>query len=180
MAITIFKTVKDYIASKPRDVQALLKQLQDAIRKAVPDAEEVISYQMPGYKLKGGYLLFFAVWKEHFSLYPASDVLVENFKDELSRYKRSKGTIRFPLSEPVPVSRHDLEHQRDIGGRSESRRSRDILSRTQGAQRDNDVRPSCTLTTTRSNSRTISQPHGHAPLAAGERIVFEKYTGSVR
>jgi hypothetical protein len=56
--------------------------------KAVPDAEEVISYQMPGYKLKGGYLLFFAVWKEHFSLYPASDVLVENFKDELSRYKR--------------------------------------------------------------------------------------------
>jgi uncharacterized protein YdhG (YjbR/CyaY superfamily) len=104
MAITKFKTVKDYIASKPRDVQALLKQLQGAIRKAVPDAEEVISYQMPGYKLRGGYLLFFAVWKEHFSLYPASDVLVENFKDELSRYKRSKGTIRLPLSEPVPVS----------------------------------------------------------------------------
>ena len=65
---------------KAPGLQALLKQLQDAIRKAVPDAEEVISYQMPGYKLKGGYLLFFAVWKEHFSLYPASDVLVENLR----------------------------------------------------------------------------------------------------
>ena len=104
MPITKFKTVKDYIASKPRDVQALLNQLQGAIRKAVPDAEEMISYQMPSYKLRGVYLLFFAAWKKHISLYPAGDALVENFKHELSQYKRTKGMIQFPLSEPVPVS----------------------------------------------------------------------------
>ena len=102
MPITKLKTVKDYIASKPRDVQVLLKKLHGAIVKVVPGAEDVISYQMPGFKLKGIPLIYFAVWKEHFSLYPANDALVENFKEELSGYKRSKGTIRFPLSEPVP------------------------------------------------------------------------------
>jgi uncharacterized protein YdhG (YjbR/CyaY superfamily) len=103
MAKTNFKTVDDYIGSKPRDVQALLKLLRGAIRKAVPEAVEAISYQIPGYKLKGVPLLYFAAWKEHFSLYPANDALVASFKKELSRYERSKGTIRFPLFEPVPV-----------------------------------------------------------------------------
>ena len=103
MAKTNFKTVAEYIASKPRDVQVLLKPLRDAILKAVPEADEVISYQIPGYKLKGVPLLYFAAWKEHFSLYPANDALVAAFKKELSRYERSKGTIRFPLAELVPV-----------------------------------------------------------------------------
>src|SRR6185436_2709710 len=103
MAKTNFKTVGEYIASKPRDVQALLKLLRDAIRNAVPEAEEGISYQIPGYKLNGVPLLYVAAWKEHFSLYPANDALVASFKKALSRYERSKGTIRFPLSEFVPV-----------------------------------------------------------------------------
>ena len=74
-----------------------------AIRKALPEAEEVISYQMPAYKLGSGRILYFAGWKRHYSLYPAGAGLVEAFQDELARYEVSKSTIRFPLSEPVPV-----------------------------------------------------------------------------
>src|SRR5215468_1749925 len=104
MARTDFKSVNDYIASKPSDVRPVLKRLRSIIRKAVPAAEEVISYQIPVYKLNGVPVLYFAGWKQHYSLYPASDALVAAFKDELSRYDLSKGTIRFPLSQPVPVN----------------------------------------------------------------------------
>jgi uncharacterized protein YdhG (YjbR/CyaY superfamily) len=104
MAKTDFKTVNEYIASKPKPVQAALKLVRGAIRKAVPAAVEAISYQIPGYKLNDAQLIYFAGWKEHFSVYPANDALVAEFKKELEPYERSKGTIRFPLSEPVPVS----------------------------------------------------------------------------
>jgi uncharacterized protein YdhG (YjbR/CyaY superfamily) len=103
MAKTDFKSVDEYIATHPEDVQAVLQRVRGAIRKAVPDAEEVISYQIPTYKLHGGRVLYFAGWRQHYSLYPATDHLVEAFKAELAPYKVSKGTIRFPLSEPVPV-----------------------------------------------------------------------------
>jgi len=63
----------------------------------------MISYQIPAYRLQGGAVLYFAGWKRHYSLYPASDRMVRAFKSELAPYKISKGTIRFPLSEPVPV-----------------------------------------------------------------------------
>lgn len=98
-----FKSVNEYIASKPRDLQVTLKLVRSAIRKAVPAAAEGISYQIPAYKLNEAPLLFFAGWKEHYSLYPAGDALVVEFKDQLARYPINKGTIRFPLSEPVPV-----------------------------------------------------------------------------
>jgi uncharacterized protein YdhG (YjbR/CyaY superfamily) len=84
-------------------VRAVLAQVRSTIRKAVPEAEEVISYQLPAFRLPGGVVVFFAGWKEHFSLYPASATAVEAFEDELARYERSKGTIRFPLTEKVPV-----------------------------------------------------------------------------
>jgi uncharacterized protein YdhG (YjbR/CyaY superfamily) len=103
MAKTGFKSVNEYIDSKPRDVQVILKRVRSIIRKAVPDAEEVIAYQIPVYKLNGVPVLYFAGWKQHYSLYPASDALVAAFKDELAPYDFSKGTIRFPFSEPVPV-----------------------------------------------------------------------------
>ena len=103
MAKTDFKSVNEYIASKPKDLQVILKRVRDAIRNAVPAAKEAISYQIPVYKLDGVPVLYFAGWKKHFSLYPASDALVATFKKELARYELSKGTIRFPLSEPVPV-----------------------------------------------------------------------------
>jgi uncharacterized protein YdhG (YjbR/CyaY superfamily) len=103
MARTDFKTVNEYIASKPKDLQTVLKRVRSTIRKAVPKAEEGISYQIPVYKLNGVAVLFFAGWKQHFSLYPVSDGLVAEFSKELEGYEISKGTIRFPLSATVPV-----------------------------------------------------------------------------
>ena len=96
-------SVDAYIAACSEDVQPVLERVRAAIRKAVPKADESISYQIPSYKLDGEIVLYFAGWKHHFSVYPATDGVVEAFADELARYEISKGTIRFPLSEPVPV-----------------------------------------------------------------------------
>jgi len=103
MAKTDFKSVDEYIATHPRDVQAILQRVRRTIRKALPGTEEVISYQIPTYTLNGGYVVYFAGWKQHYSLYPATQHLVAAFKGELAPYEVSKGTIRFPLSQPVPV-----------------------------------------------------------------------------
>ena len=103
MAKTDYKSVDAYIATKPADVQTILQRVRSTIRKAIPGAEEVISYQIPAYKLPGGLVIYFAGWKQHYSLYPATGPLVGAFKDELAGYEISKGTIRFPLAEPVPV-----------------------------------------------------------------------------
>jgi uncharacterized protein YdhG (YjbR/CyaY superfamily) len=103
MARTSFTSVDDYIKAQPADIRKVLARVRQVIRKALPDATEVISYQIPAYKLPEGAVVYFAGWKQHYSLYPASTRLVAAFKDELSKYAVSKGTIRFPLSEPVPV-----------------------------------------------------------------------------
>jgi uncharacterized protein YdhG (YjbR/CyaY superfamily) len=98
-----FKSVDEYIASQPRGIQGLLNRLRSTIRSAVPGAEETISYKIPAYKLRGNRVLFFAAWKHHYSLYPATTRVIEAFKDDLAPYEVSKGTIRFPLSEPIPA-----------------------------------------------------------------------------
>jgi uncharacterized protein YdhG (YjbR/CyaY superfamily) len=103
VAKTNYKSISEYIRSKPKDVQPILQSVRKAIHEAVPATEEGISYQIPVFKLNELPVLYFAGWKEHFSLYPASDGLIAEFK-ELAAYERSKGTIRFPLDEPVPVS----------------------------------------------------------------------------
>jgi len=104
MAKTDFKSVDEYIRAQPKGVQPVLRQVRRVIRKAVPSAVEVISYQVPAYKFaEGGPVLYFAAWQRHYSLYPASDELVAAFRGELTPYRASKGTLRFPLSEPVPV-----------------------------------------------------------------------------
>jgi uncharacterized protein YdhG (YjbR/CyaY superfamily) len=103
MAKTDFTSVDEYIATHPEDVQAILQRVRSAIRTALPGAEEVISYQIPAYRLDGGSVLYFAGWKHHYSLYPATDHVVEAFKDDLAPYTVDKGTIRFPLSQPVPM-----------------------------------------------------------------------------
>ena len=103
MAKTDFKSMDEYIATFPPDVQATLQRVRTTIRKAVPKAEEAISYQIPTFKLHASYVVYFAGWKQHYSLYPASSQLVAAFKDELAPYQVNKGTIRFPLSKPVPV-----------------------------------------------------------------------------
>ena len=103
MAKTDFKSVDEYIASQPEAIQGVLERVRSTIRKAVPGAEEVISYKIPTYKLHGRAVLYFAGWKQHYSLYPSTDRVVAAFKDDLAPYEINKGTIRFPLSEPVPV-----------------------------------------------------------------------------
>lgn len=103
MTKTDFQSVDEYIASQPETAQSTLGRVRSAIRQAVPRAEEVISYKIPTYKLHGRAVLYFAGWKEHYSLYPAPAHVVAAFKDELAPYEVNKGTIRFPLYKPVPV-----------------------------------------------------------------------------
>lgn len=98
-----FNSADEYIASQPEAAQLVLAQVRSTIRKAIPAAEEVISYNMPTYKLHDRAVLYLAGWKRHYSLYPATERIVEAFNKELSAYEVKKGTIRFPLSQPVPV-----------------------------------------------------------------------------
>ncbi len=91
----------EYIASFPEDTQKLLKQLRAAIKKAAPKAEEVISYQMPTYKLNGA-LVHFAGYEKHIGFYPTPSAIAA-FKKELSAYKSSKGAVQFPLDKPLPL-----------------------------------------------------------------------------
>ncbi|MBS1117885.1 MAG: hypothetical protein H6Q90_113 [Deltaproteobacteria bacterium] len=101
--MTDFKSVGDYIAAQPEAVQRILRRVRRTLRKALATAEELISYQIPTYKLAGRPVLYFAGWKKHYSLYPATAAVVKAFKAELAPYEISKGTIRFPLSLPVPM-----------------------------------------------------------------------------
>ncbi len=107
----IFQSVDDYIASQPEAARAVLQRVRAAIRKAVPAAEETISYNMPAYKLHGEAMLYFAGWKRHYSLYPATARVLAAFKDELAAYEIDKSTIRFPLSEPVPAKLIALDRE---------------------------------------------------------------------
>ena len=103
MAKTGFKSVDEYISTQPSDVQAALKRVRTTIRKALPRAEEVISYQMPTYKINSQRVIYFAGWKQHYSLYPVGDRIVKAFMKELAPYEVEKSTVRFPISKPVPV-----------------------------------------------------------------------------
>lgn len=99
-----FTSVDHYIASQPEASRPILERVRAAIRKALPKAEEMISYQIPAYKLPVGYVIYFAGFKQHWSLFPAQAPLVAAFEKELAPYETNgKGTIRFPLSGKVPV-----------------------------------------------------------------------------
>ena len=93
-------TIDDYIAQFPEDVQKMLQELRAVIRTAAPDAEEKISYQMPTFYLNGN-LVHFAAYKNHIGFYPAPSG-IERFKEELSPYAGAKGSVQFPLNQPVP------------------------------------------------------------------------------
>jgi uncharacterized protein YdhG (YjbR/CyaY superfamily) len=94
--------VDQYIAGFPEEIQKLLLQMRGAIKKAAPQAEEVISYAMPAFKLNG-ILVWFAAHTKHISLYPRGSG-IDEFKKELANYKLSKGTIQFTLDKPLPVA----------------------------------------------------------------------------
>ena len=95
------KDIDEYIAGFPNDVQEILEKIRMTIRKATPDAEETIRYQIPTFNLKGNYLVYFAAYKKHIGVYPAPIGNAE-FKEELSVYAVGKGTVRFPLDKPIP------------------------------------------------------------------------------
>ncbi|HCN83872.1 MAG TPA: hypothetical protein DIT07_09675 [Sphingobacteriaceae bacterium] len=93
--------VDQYIIGFPEETQKLLQQLRSTIRKAAPDAEERISYSMPGYKYHG-VLVYFAGYKNHIGFYPMPSSIAM-FKDELSVYKSAKGSVQFPLDKLLPI-----------------------------------------------------------------------------
>jgi uncharacterized protein YdhG (YjbR/CyaY superfamily) len=94
------QNIDEYIASFPNDVQEILEKIRMTIRKAAPDAEETINYQIPTFTLKGN-LVHFAAFKEHIGFYPTPTGM-DKFKKELSVYEGAKGSVKFPLDQPIP------------------------------------------------------------------------------
>jgi uncharacterized protein YdhG (YjbR/CyaY superfamily) len=95
-----YKNIDEYIALFPKDIQVLLERIRATIREAAPEAQETISYQMPTFTLKGN-LVHFAAFKHHIGFYPTPSG-TEKFNKELSVYRTSKGTVQFPLDQPMP------------------------------------------------------------------------------
>jgi len=94
------ETIDEYIAGFPENIQKILKKIRATIRRAAPDAEEAIKYQIPTFTLNGN-LVHFAAFKNHIGFYPAPSGTVK-FRKELSVYESGKGSVRFPLDEPIP------------------------------------------------------------------------------
>lgn len=96
------KNIDEYIAEFPEDVQAVLAKVRATIRKAAPDAEEAIKYRIPTFVMNGN-LVHFAAFKNHLGFYPAPSA-IEKFARELSAYEGAKGSVRFPLDQPMPLA----------------------------------------------------------------------------
>ncbi len=94
-------TIDQYISSFPKNIQAILEELREAIRQSAPEAEEAISYQIPTFKLNGN-LVHFAAFTNHIGFYPAPKG-IEEFEKELSAYKQGKGSVQFPIDKPMPI-----------------------------------------------------------------------------
>jgi len=102
MAKTNFKSVEEYIKTFPAEIQKILQQVRETIKKAAPEAEETINYQIPTFKLNGN-LVHFAAFKNHIGFYPAPSGH-KAFEKELSVYKSGKGSVQFPLDKPMPLA----------------------------------------------------------------------------
>jgi uncharacterized protein YdhG (YjbR/CyaY superfamily) len=100
MTVPAPETVDAYIGSFPKPVAGKLKQMRAIIRQTIPDAEEVISYKMPGYR-KTRILVWFAGYQRHIGFYPGADGIAA-FRDYFEQYKYSKGAVQFPLDQPLP------------------------------------------------------------------------------
>jgi uncharacterized protein YdhG (YjbR/CyaY superfamily) len=96
-------SVTEYIASQPPGVRSTLRRVRAAIRKALPKAEETLSYRIPAYKLGGKAVIYFAAWKSHYSMYPATRTLVAALGEQFTGLEIAKGTIRFSYDTPVPI-----------------------------------------------------------------------------
>jgi uncharacterized protein YdhG (YjbR/CyaY superfamily) len=98
---TGYNTIDEYIATFPADTQKILQEVRATIKAAAPEASEKISYQMPTFFLYGN-LVHFAAFKNHIGFYPAPQG-IEEFKEELAKYKGAKGSVQFPIDEPMPL-----------------------------------------------------------------------------
>lgn len=96
-----FRSIDEYIATFPEAIQKILQEIRATVQAAAPDAKEKISYQMPTFDLKGN-LVHFAAFKNHIGFYPTPSG-TEAFREEIARYQGAKGSIRFPLNEPMPL-----------------------------------------------------------------------------
>ena len=97
-------TVEEYLATLPADRRTAVETMRRTIRAAAPDAVETIAYSMPAFRSHGGqFLVSYAAYKRHFSLFPASGAVVEALGDEIAPFLAGKGTIRFPADRPIPV-----------------------------------------------------------------------------
>lgn len=97
------KNIDEYIAGYPKDIQAMLQQIRTTIRKITPEAEETIKYAIPTFVLNGKNLVHFAAFKNHIGFYP-TPTGIESFKKDLAKYKQGKGSVQFPLDEPMPLT----------------------------------------------------------------------------
>jgi uncharacterized protein YdhG (YjbR/CyaY superfamily) len=95
--------LRAYFATLPPDARRVLKTIRETIRRAAPEAVEVFSYGIPGFRFRGRALIWYAAWKQHCSLYPMTAAIKRDHAAAIARYEVSKGTIRFPLTEPVPL-----------------------------------------------------------------------------
>ena len=96
------KTVDEYIAGAPKERRASLTKLRETIKAAAPNATELVSYGMAGFKQDGERVAYFAYWKAHTALYGTSQEFIHAHADELEPYVQSKGTIQFPADKPLP------------------------------------------------------------------------------
>jgi uncharacterized protein YdhG (YjbR/CyaY superfamily) len=96
-------TVDEYLAGLDEDRRLPMEQLRETIRAAAPDATEVITYKMPGFKRNGRFLVSYDAFKQHYSLFPSTDRMAQALGDELAPYLVGRGTIRFPASRPIPL-----------------------------------------------------------------------------
>jgi len=102
MESTKYKTVEEYLAAAPKNLTLVLEELRRAIKEEAPQAEEVISYNMPAFKMKK-VLVYYAAQKNHIGFYPTASPIIA-FEKELKPYKTSKGAIQFPIGEPIPIN----------------------------------------------------------------------------
>jgi uncharacterized protein YdhG (YjbR/CyaY superfamily) len=104
MAKSDYESVDQYLAAQPEAAQQVLQRVRSILRRALPGADEVISYQIPAYQLRGKAVIYFSGWKKHYSLYPVSGSVAAAFERELSPYEvNGKGTARFPYEGRVPA-----------------------------------------------------------------------------
>ena len=97
-----FQSMDEYIASFPEDVQKTLEEVRATIKSAALEAEETISYNIPTFTLNGKYLIYFAGWKHHISIYPIPTGS-ESFNKQVAKYVEGKGTLKFPIDKPLPL-----------------------------------------------------------------------------